>query len=108
MDEIEKIESIIRTDKSDVKGDITKAYDSLNKHLNTEIDRQKTFVTNVTAAAQAHRETLQTKYNEKLTHIKDVCGQYFSKYEKHLLHQKEEVKGLEERMEIWIAKLIKP
>ena len=39
MEEISKIENIIRSDKSDVKGEITKSYDSLNKHLNTEIDR---------------------------------------------------------------------
>lgn len=29
---------------------------------------------------------MQEKYNVKLAKIKDVCAQYFSKYEKHLLH----------------------
>ena len=38
----------------------------------------------ITNKAQAHREMLQEKYDEKLGKIKDVCAQYFSKYEKHL------------------------
>jgi len=37
-----------------------------------------------------------------------VCAQYFSKYEKHLLHQAELVKALEERQQDWVNKLIKP
>ena len=40
--------------------------------------------------------------------IKDVCAQYFSKYEKHLVHNNEEIKLLEDRQEIWINRLIKP
>jgi peptide methionine sulfoxide reductase MsrA len=35
-----------------------------------------------TNRASAHRETLQVKYDEKLERIKDVCAQYFSKYER--------------------------
>ena len=60
------------------------------------------------AQATAHRENLQEKYDEKLAKIKDVCAQYFSKYEKHLLHQAEMVKALEERQENWVNTLIKP
>lgn len=108
MDEINKMETIIRNDKSDVKGEISKSYESLNVHLNTELERQKIFVTTVTAAAQAHRETLQHRYDEKLIDIKDVCAKYFSKYEKHLLRHKEDIKTLEDRMEVWITKLIQP
>lgn len=44
------------------------------------------FVTNTTNKASAHRENLQEKYDEKLDKIKDVCAQYFSKYEKHLMN----------------------
>ena len=62
----------------------------------------------MTAQAQAHRDTLQEVYNEKLGKIKDVCAQYFSKYEKHLLHQAEMVKALEQRQEHWVNTLIKP
>ena len=51
LEEINKIESIIRSDKNDVKGEITKSYESLNTHLNSELDRQKIFVTSVISAA---------------------------------------------------------
>ena len=51
MDEISKIETIIRNDKSDVKGEITKSYESLNNHLNTEIEKSRTFVTKVICEA---------------------------------------------------------
>jgi hypothetical protein len=54
--------------------------------MQDEIETLKTFVGTITAHAQAHREELQEKYNDKLSKIKDVCAQYFSKYEKLLLH----------------------
>ena len=37
-----------------------------------------------------------------------MCAQYFSKYEKHLLHKAEMVKALEQRQENWVNTLIKP
>ena len=37
IDEISKIETIIRNDKSDVKGEINKSYDDLSSYLSTEI-----------------------------------------------------------------------
>ena len=51
-----------------------------------QIGELRTFVHDITNQAQKNREDLQEKYNEKLKKIKDVCAQYFSKYEKHLLH----------------------
>jgi len=32
----------------------------------------------------SHREEIMTKYNSKLTKVKDICAQFFSKYEKEL------------------------
>ena len=108
IEQMTSIENMIRSDKSDVKSEINKTNETFKKQLITEIDKLKTFVNNITSAAQAHRETLQEKYNEKLSKIKDVCAQYFSKYEKHLLHQAEMVKALEQRQEGWVNTLIKP
>ena len=39
MDEISKIETIIKNDKSDVKGEINKSYDDLSSYLSTEIQQ---------------------------------------------------------------------
>ena len=108
MDEISKIETIIKNDKSDVKGEINKSYDDLSSYLSTEIQQQKSFVTRVLVEAQAHRENIQVKYDEKLGDIKSVCSEYFTKYEKHLRHHSSEIKSLEDRMEIWVNKLIQP
>ena len=33
-----------------------------------------------------NNDGIYEKYDEKLMKIKDVCAQYFSKYEKHLLN----------------------
>lgn len=40
--------------------------------------------------------------------IKDVCANYFSKYEKHLMQQQELIKTLEKRQEDWITAIVKP
>ena len=65
-------------------------------------------VGSIDETAKKHQEDMQSRYNQKLAKIKDVCAQYFSKYEKHLLHQAEMVKQLEVRQEDWVNKLIKP
>ena len=65
-------------------------------------------MTKVLVDAQAHRENIQEKYDEKLGAIKDVCSEYFSKYEKHLRHSSDEIKSLEDRMQIWVNKLLQP
>ena len=46
--------------------------------------------------------------SEKLKKIKDVCAQYFSKYEKHLINHQTIVKDLERQQEQWVRMLIKP
>ena len=58
--------------------------------------------------ASAHRETLQQKYDERLERIKDVCANYFNKYENHLLKQQEIISTLESRQDEWINTLLKP
>jgi len=65
-------------------------------------------VNNISFKAQKQREDLAEVYDKKLTKIKDVCAQYFSKYELHLQNQQELVKTLEKRQEEWVNKLIKP
>ncbi len=77
---------MIKSDKTDVMNSVNKTTDALQKKLMQRIDEQTIEVSKVTAQAQAHRDTLQEVYNEKLGKIKDVCAQYFSKYEKHLMH----------------------
>lgn len=91
------MERTIKNDKNHVTNQIKETNLEFKKQLQSQIDELKTFVNNISNNAKAHREQLQESYNEKLSKIKDVCAQYFSKYEKHLLHQAELVKALEER-----------
>ena len=42
-----------------------------------------------------NNDDIYVKYDEKLKKIKDVCAQYFSKYEKHLINHQTIVKDLE-------------
>ena len=65
---------MLKSDKSDVKNEILKTSEKFEKKLNEEIEIMRTFVNNTTTQAQAHRENLQEKYNEKLSKIKDVCA----------------------------------
>jgi hypothetical protein len=65
---------------------LTEVNDKLAESIKTETENVRSFVTSTTAKASAHRESLQEKYDEKLDKIKDVCAQYFSKYEKHLMN----------------------
>ena len=108
LEQMTNIENMIQSDKTDIKSEINKTNEHFKNKLKEDIEKLKTFVNNITAKAQAHREDLQDKYNDKLSKIKDVCAQYFSKYEKHLLHQAEMVKALENRQEGWVNSLIKP
>jgi hypothetical protein len=74
LEQMASIENMILHDKSEIKSEINKTNETFKQQLITEIDKLKTFVNNITSAAQAHRETLQEKYNEKLSKIKDVCA----------------------------------
>ena len=51
---------------------------------------------------------MQVKYDEKLDKIKDICAQYFSKYEKQLVQTQETCRKLEKRQEDWINTIVKP
>ena len=108
VEEFASIKSKASSDKIQLTDLITKLDEEFHTILNKETEDLKLFVNSITSAAQAHRETLQEKYNEKLGKIKDVCAQYFSKYEKHLMNQQELVKDLEKRQDKWVNTLIKP
>lgn len=71
--------------------------DDVTQDMQGEVEQLKGFVREVTESASAKSKTLQAKYDNKLDGIKDVCSQYFSKYEKHLFNQQDIVKTLEKR-----------
>lgn len=60
--------------------------DAVTSEMANECSGLKDYVKDITDKAAAKSATLQQKYNDKLDGIKDVCAQYFSKYEKHLFN----------------------
>ena len=108
VEQFDYIKGKMAGDKQMLVTSIEKTNEDFSSLLNKETEDLKLFVNSITSQAQAHRETLQEKYNEKLGKIKDVCSQYFSKYEKHLMNQQELVKELEKRQDKWVNTLIKP
>lgn len=58
LDQMTAIENVVRSDRTDVKTQIDKTNEAFKAQLQKEIETLKTFVNNITSAAQAHRETL--------------------------------------------------
>ena len=80
----------------------------LSEAIKVENESTKSYLVQSTNRATAHRETLQVKYDEKLERIKDVCAQYFSKYERQLVQAQDQIKFMDKRQEEWINTLLKP
>ena len=60
--------------------------EDMKNTMKFELEKLQTFVNNVTDKVNTNNDGIYEKYDEKLKKIKDVCAQYFSKYEKHLIN----------------------
>lgn len=86
IEQFDLIKNHSSKDRSTFQNAMNELRDQLQSEMTNEADQIKSYVLQITNRASAHRETLQEKYDEKLDKIKDVCAQYFSKYEKHLMN----------------------
>lgn len=107
-DKCQQIQTTVAEDWKKTVTTLTDMKTELLGLMGADSSELKTYVLHFTNRASAHRETLQEKYDEKLDKIKDICSQYFSKYEKQLAQQQDIVKQLEKRQDDWINTLIKP
>jgi len=82
-----------------VKNDIKGVKDDMSHHVALEIKKLEGFVHEETKKVNTNNDGIYEKYDEKLKKIKDVCAQYFSKYEKHLINHQTIVKDLEREQE---------
>ena len=71
----------------------------IEKNLDKEVKRLEVFVNQRTDKVQQDNSGIYDRYDEKLKTIKDVCAQYFSKYERHLINHQTIVKDLEKQQE---------
>jgi len=73
--------------------------ETIEKNLDKEVKRLEVFVNQRTDKVQQDNSGIYDRYDEKLKTIKDVCAQYFSKYERHLINHQTIVKDLEKQQE---------
>ena len=91
-----------------LRNEIDKLRDEAATSLKTELSTLKEFVTQATDKVNSNNDGIYEQYEGKLKKIKDVCAQYFSKYEKHLINHQTIVKDLEKQQDQWVKMLIKP
>ena len=59
----------------------------------------RAYVEKATKEVHSNNDGIYEQYESKLKKIKDVCAQYFSKYEKHLINHQSIVKDLEKQQD---------
>lgn len=94
--------------KNNLLTQVKQVKEDVMAHFKTDIEHLKEFVTGETGKVNQNNDSIYEKYDAKLKKIKDVCAQYFSKYEKHLINHQTIVKDLERQQEQWSTMLLKP
>ena len=90
------------------KDNIGSLEDKILQKVDIEIQKLSNEVKEATEKVQQDNSGIYDRYDEKLKTIKDVCAQYFSKYETILINHQTVVKDLEKQQEQWVEMLIKP
>lgn len=80
----------------------------LDKRITAANNETLEKVKDETRKVNQSNDDIYIKYDSKIKKIKDVCAQYFSKYEKHLINHQTIVKDLERQQQLWVDMLIKP
>jgi hypothetical protein len=73
-----------------------------------EIRKMQKTLRDAEEAMNEHRNDLQTKYNDKLRSIKDICSAYFDKYESQLGEQKLKLEDLADKFAAQNKLLLQP
>ena len=102
MENFESLQLKINETKSNLKADLNSLRDDLTAKQNEEVNKLKDYVITATEKVNTNNGDIYEQYDEKLKKIKDVCAQYFSKYEKHLINHQTIVKDLERQQEQWV------
>ena len=84
MDKFQAQEDSAKVDRQKAKESVERLKDDIFKDIKKEVDNMKCFVNGSMDKSHEHRNDLQIAYNGKLDNIKDVCANYFSRYEKRL------------------------
>lgn len=90
------------------KEQLIRAKEDLQSLLKSESSELKVYINRTRDEVNQHREELQTKYNEKLSKVKEVCAQFFNRFEKELIGSQDKMKDMEKRIEEWAQLIVKP
>lgn len=105
IDELEKNQSDYADQNSQKHNDARIMFRSEINHLRddvsasqkNEIDQLKQFVQTATENVNSNNDNIYERYDAKIKKMKDICAQYFSKYEKHLINHQTIVADLEKQ-----------
>jgi hypothetical protein len=94
--------------KQQFRQELAALRDELQMGQKSELEKLNSNVMAIVQKVNTNNDGIYEKFDEKLRKIKDVCAQYFSKYEKHLINHQTIVKDLERQQEQWVKMLIQP
>lgn len=83
-EQVETLQANIERNKVTAKEQLARAKDDLHKALKQESTEQKAFVGKVRDEINLQADQDKTKFEDKLKKIKEVCAQFFNKYDKQL------------------------
>ena len=83
-EQVEILQASIERNKVMAKEQLTRAKEEQQKALKNESAELKVFIGRTKEDVNKQREEAENRYEEKLKKIKEVCAQFFNKYDKQL------------------------
>ena len=107
-EQVEILQSSIERNKVTAKEQLSRTKDNFQKSLITESTELKAFIAKTRVEIKEQSDIEKAKYEEKLKKIKEVCAQFFNKYDKLLTGYDDQIHELDKRIEDWAKLLVKP
>eukprot|EP00347_Sterkiella_histriomuscorum_P022884 403336796 len=107
-DQMEITQSQIDKNKVLQKEMLLRTKEDLQQSIKNESLELKNYINLTKDEIYNDRGNIQNKYDDKLRKIKEICSQYFNKYEKELLNNQEKMKELDARCEEWAKLIVQP
>lgn len=107
-EQVEILQASIERNKVMAKEQLSRAKEDFQKGLKNESNDMKVYVGKIKEEMAKQRDEAEGRYEEKLKKIKEVCAQFFNKYDKTLSGYDDQMHELDKRIEDWAKLLVKP
>ena len=107
-EQLEIMQSNIDKNKAMAKELAQRTKEDLQINIKSESTDIKNYINSTKEEINTHKDVLQTKFDEKLRKIKDICSQYFSKYDKEQQTSFDKMKEIDNKCEEWAKLLVQP